>query len=307
MATQPTNTVALRYVPEVTPGTSPTSGWKEIRYTGESLAPTQDTTESAEIVASRESQGAVRTGVGGAGGFNVEMHYGTFDDFLAAAFFGAWTGPHVLKVGSVAASSMSIEKKFGALTTPQYQLFAQAYADSFSIDIAVKQIMTGGFTFLSKQPVMSGTQTSTLAPAAINTNPIWNSIDHISAITEGGSPLTGVTKISLNVANGIRRQDVLGTTAPFGFAPSKFKVTGSLTCYMQDASLINKFTGFTQSALAFRLGTGAGLLYDFSIAKMRYTDGKVVAGAGDQDVMVELSFMAQVDATDTILKITRTP
>lgn len=299
---QGTNTVALRYVKEVTEGTAPTAGWAELRYTGESLAPTQQTTESAEIIATRESQGAVRTAVGSAGDVNLEWHYGTFDALLQGALGGTWTSD-VLKVGTTL-DSFSLEKKFPDSTT--FELFTGCFVNSLSMDISVGSIMTGAIGFLGRQPSFSGSQTEATAVTAVNANPIWNGIDHISAITEGGGSITGVQKISLAIDNSVRAQNQLGDIDPVGIAPGTFKLSGAITLYYTSATIINKFLNFTDTSLSFKAGGASAKNYVFDIAKVNYTDAKVLATGINGDVLAELSWQAKIDATDTTLKITRT-
>jgi hypothetical protein len=307
MAGQVAETVALRFVKEVTYGVAPTTGWKELRYTSESLKPAVETQESEEIIATRQVAGDTRVSASGGGAINVEWHYGTYDDFLEIALGGTWT-TNVLQVGTTM-GSVSIEKKMS--DTNQFMLFTGAQCNGFSLTAQAKSRVTGSFNFLSKSPSFSGVQTHTPGnPSAVNSNVLWNTIDHIQATNEGGGALANVVGFSISVNNGLRAQPQLAASianSVFGVAAGAFTLTGELQAYFLNATLANKFMNYTESSLDVTVGESAAKKYQFLISKLNYTDLEVVAGGRGQDVLVRMPFKAKIDATATTLRITRTP
>lgn len=86
------NRVRMSYVKESTLGTTPGSpAMKKIRITGETLAHQINFLRSEEIRDDRLPTDTTTVGAQNQGGFNFELSYGAFDDFLAAAFFSAWS------------------------------------------------------------------------------------------------------------------------------------------------------------------------------------------------------------------------
>lgn len=86
------NSVAWRYIEEVTFGTTPgTSTWVELARTGGSLDGKTDTVTSKAVRSDRQIQGFYRTGQHAEGSMEFELAYGQFDDLLEAALCGTWT------------------------------------------------------------------------------------------------------------------------------------------------------------------------------------------------------------------------
>lgn len=75
-------------VKETVPGVTPGSGWQTLRVTGNTLTPTLNKEESEEITDSRIGQGSIVTSIDIGGDITGELSYGTFDELLAAAFYG---------------------------------------------------------------------------------------------------------------------------------------------------------------------------------------------------------------------------
>lgn len=67
------------------------TAYKNLRFTGEGLEQTTDTTESQEISSGRQVSCMKRTDIAAAGPINFEWSYGTYDDFVEAALQGSWS------------------------------------------------------------------------------------------------------------------------------------------------------------------------------------------------------------------------
>lgn len=86
------NRTQVTYIAEVTLGTTPGSpAMTALRLRSEDLNYAIDTIRSDEIRATREVTDAVNVGARNSGGFNFELSYGAFDDFIAGAMFNTWT------------------------------------------------------------------------------------------------------------------------------------------------------------------------------------------------------------------------
>lgn len=81
----------LNYVTESVWGTTPgTPSMLKVRFTSESIAGSMESIQSQEIRGDRQVPSVSRGAIDVRGAFNYEFSYGAFDDFLAAALFGAW-------------------------------------------------------------------------------------------------------------------------------------------------------------------------------------------------------------------------
>lgn len=89
MAFADTANTTLAYVVEVTFDTPPTTGFKLLRNTGESLNTGLESAQSEEIDADRQFTGSVHVSGSSAGDVNLQLSYGEYDDFLEAVLQSA--------------------------------------------------------------------------------------------------------------------------------------------------------------------------------------------------------------------------
>jgi hypothetical protein len=292
--------IGLRYAAQPTPLTAPTTGWKGLRFTGESIKTDTQVVRSNEIVGSRESSGALRVGQTGGGGINLEWHYETFDDFLDFALGGGWVSD-VLTVGPDP-SLFAVEKAWGDLATPKFDLYTDCQMTGFTIEATLGGIITGGFTFVSKGGVIGTAKAASGSVAAVNANPIWTSTDWIRAIAEGGAPISGITSFKLQAQIASRTQGELGTPDVTGTAAGEFVLTGSLTQYLSDTALVAKARAFTDSSLSVELGGVSAKKYVIDIPAINYQTDSELAGGKGQDVFVETPWEAKGPGTLTITR-----
>lgn len=93
MAIASADRVRLAYVVEQSSGTTPTTPALQIvRLTGESLDVTRENIVSSELRADRNVMDLIQVGGGAGGGVEFELSYGTYDDWLASALQGSWSG-----------------------------------------------------------------------------------------------------------------------------------------------------------------------------------------------------------------------
>jgi hypothetical protein len=298
-----TNLTALRYVAESTWGTTPSSALKVLRYTSESLADQKQTVESAEIISTRGLREVNQVARSSSGDIGFELAYGAHDDLLEGALGGTWT-TNVLTNG-VVKRSFTFEKQFTDLTN-QFLVARGCRLGSLGINFSLGAIATGTIGMVGKRLLSASATAGTGAPtAAATTSPI--STINFTA-NEGGSPLAGVTEVTMALSNNLRVQNELGSADPFGIGYGGFRASGTLNVYMQSASLIDKYNGHTASNITITVLDDAGNSYVISIPRIRYTSAQIVAGGVNSDVMVQLGWTAiQNTGTTTMFQITRIP
>jgi hypothetical protein len=124
-------------------------------------------------------------------------------------------------------------------------------------------------------------------------------------IDEGGSSIGVVTEIELSVDNGLDPAHVLMDDEVITLINGRSNITGTLTVYLEDASLINKFVDETESSLEFQLQDPDANTLTFLLPKIKYGSAEHPV-ADEGAVFVTLPFQALYDETeDTNLKITR--
>lgn len=231
--------VVSHYIKETTPGVTPatpTAGdWKTMRLTGNTLSPTPSTQVSDEITDSRLSQGSVVTGLTIAGDLTGELSFGTFDDWLEAAFYGNWTSD-VLTVGT-ARHTFSVQKGFTDVNT--YHLFKGVHAATAAIDIPEegKITLTIGAQALDYEDATTSFVTD---PAAATDTPFMSSLA-VGDIKVDGVSLAGsacVSAMTINLDNTVILQRCLGSgkLGPGAIIETEAAITGTITLAWSQAA-----------------------------------------------------------------------
>ena len=298
----------LSYKVETTYGTAPAANYQELRHTGTTLGLSKDAIESEELRDDRQVA-HFRHGTKAVGGdINFELSYGSFDELIGGVLcadedagntdaFG-WNNTTGEIVPGTSNRSFTFERHHTDID--QAMKMTGCQLSSMSLSIAPNSMVTGSFSILGKDMTISATETAT---TAANANEPFDGFT--GSITEGGSPIAIVTALELTIDNGLESTYVIGDDTTLQSPLGKSMVTGSITAYFEDASLINKFINETSSSLSFTLQDLAGNQYVFDLGNVKYNSGNPEVG-GPGQVTVSLDFVALYDTVDlTQLKITR--
>lgn len=296
----------LAYITEVTYGTTPSSPvFKNQRFTSESLNANIENRVSNEIRADRNVTDLIQVGSEAGGSVDFELSYGSFEDWLESLMYGAWAS-NILKNGNTQ-KSFTIEKTFEGGATDQYHRFTGCIANSLSLDIQAKQIVTGSFEFLAKGASTAQAIIASATYTAANSNPVINAATNFASFSMSGVTSPEITSLKLKVTNNLRRQPIVGSIDARGIGTGRFEVTGEAMLYFTNQTLYDLFLAGTASNLSFVIGGASTKKYQFDIANLKFEKVEIVAGGNDQDVMAKVSFRGLYDNTDNTLKITRTP
>jgi len=290
----------MSYVAESTYGTTPaTPTLTPIRHTGTTLALTKDSVESEEL---RQDRQVVEFRHGNhqiGGDINCELSYGTFDDFLQAALGGTWQ----TDVPS-AGKDITIERYFEDIT--QYLRYTGVEFNGLNMSISPNAMVTCNFSVLGQgQDSVAQTAISGSSYAAATTTKPFDSFT--GSITENGLPIAIVTSIEISLENGLETAFVVGSKETNQPTIGKSRVTGTLTAYFVDETLINKFINETESSIELVLTDLAGNAYTITLPRVKYNSASPDTNA-DGAITVPLEFVALYDSvTGTNFKIVRDP
>lgn len=229
-----------------------------------------------------------------------------------------------MKPGAFVMGSCSAKAKLGTAGFASQAEAAPVTAGAFVVGTGyrIKTIGTTDFTLIGAATntvgvtfsatgagVGTGTAAPSLTGTPVDTNPIFSSVADITALQEGGTGITQVTALTLDSNQNTRMLKSIGTLGPGAAALGIYRLTGTLTAYFQDKSLLDKFLNATTSSIQVQIGTGANKLYVLLIPKVQYTKATVVAGAINTDLMVSMTWTALKDTvtTQAMIQITRTP
>ena len=196
--------------------------------------------------------------------------------------------------------SFTLEKYFSDLSPAQYQSFTGMRVGTAELKIAPGSIVSGKFGFAGKQAASAGVTVGTGPTVAAATNDVMNAVDNIGNILiDGSAPSAGVyfTEVSFDINNSTRDQPAVGQLANVGIGIGRTQIKGKIASYFQNRTLLDKYLNFTALSLAFTATDAAGNSYLYHFPSIKFTQGQVVAGGNDQDVLADLEFTARRSPT----------
>jgi len=296
----------LRYISEVTYGTTPTNGtWDLLRFTGESLTASPVTVQSSEIRSDRLINDLKKVNETISGGVDLEFSTDTFDDLIEAAMCGTWT-TDVLKTGLVD-RSFSIEKELGDIS--RFALFKGMRVGQWSLSLAFGSIVTGTFTFAGSGATVGATSAvGTGSTNAATTTSVLNASSDVSNVKiDGVATNVCIQTITLDVNNNLREQNCIGSAAPSDQNKGSSTITGTMEVYASPDSFDLYGVSLANSSIELEYTVTDGVnSYTFLIPNARLSGDTPMIGGLDTDVMHTINFTALADETEgTNLKITR--
>ena len=283
--------VVSHAIKEVTPGVTPSTGkWDVLRLTGNTLTPTPNLEQSEEITDSRLSQGSIITSVDINGDLSAELSFGTFDELLAAGFYGKWVGD-VLTVGEER-STFSVAK--GYRDVGVYALFKGAHVRTMGIEIPGEGKVTLSLGLSCMDYVDAQTPFTTTTNPASST-PFISSIN-VGTVQIDGQELEGqacVSGMAINIDNNLQTQRCLGSgkLGPGALIETSADISGTVTMAWSKKSWEiwkNQMTRKT-IALEFPITDSEGNEYIFHFPAVE-VDGDMPSGGKSDLLEVTLNY-----------------
>lgn len=297
---------SMAQVLETTYGELPaTPAFKAIRHNSTTLATAINTIQSEELRDDR-NQTDLRHGTRAVGGEIVsELSFGSLDDQLEALLCGTWNGDAL--VNGVVRRSFSLFRNFKDVDSSKLPYFTYVGCEynTMTLSISTEAIVTVNFGIVGANQLEPS---STVPTGATFGEPSTTEpMDSFSgSIKEGGVESAVVTEIELSVENGIAPRYVVGSKKSIKQSIGKFKVSGTLTAYFEDATLIGKYLREEASSLEITVTDGMpDNQYTFLLPKIKFTGGQPDVG-GEGPITLSMPFTASYDPSILgTLKITR--
>lgn len=212
-----------------------------------------------------------------------------------------------LKAGSTR-RSFTLEEHFADLVeaSKPYHRFTGCEFDKLTFTVNTNAMVKGSLTVVGKDMAPAGTVIADSTYAAAATTSPFDAFT--GELKEGGATLAIATEIQLTIENGLSPDFVLFDDTCLQPSPGKCKITGQLTAWFTDASLLEKFLNETESSLQFTLTDGAGNSLTFLLPRIKYTGGGGVDVKNAGRLPIVLPFTALYDTTNASnIVITRVP
>ena len=197
----------------------------------------------------------------------------------------------------------------------QARLFTGCTVNTMAVSLAPNQMVTSTFGIVGRD--MSISQTQKTVTASADNQPFDSYSGSIKLGDKGslGSELTIITAVDFTLTNGFAPTMVVGETSASDLEFGTASLEGTITAYFEDATMINRFLGETESALEVVVGdpetVARTLTFTFPRIKINSAD---VGVDGPTSRLVNMSFVALRDDTDlsssttdtnTLIKITK--
>jgi hypothetical protein len=164
-------------------------------------------------------------------------------------------------------TSFTIERKFGDIA--KYGRFTGCMVSSFSLSVKPNAIVSGTFSIIGKNASYAGTALDS-SPTASQTNSPFDGFT--GYIYEGGQQIALITGIDLRLDNTANANFVIGSPLASSVTLGRSNLTGTITAYFQDMTMLNKFINETESSVELYLGGGThgSRSYRIYIPRLKY-------------------------------------
>jgi hypothetical protein len=206
-------------------------------------------------------------------------------------------------------SSFTFVRHFADILTADnpYYIYRGVELNSIQLSISANSMITGTFSVIGQSQEtaqdLTGLGTPTYNPAS-TTSPLDS---FTGTLEEGGSTVAVVTEISMTLQNGIEPRFVVGSKNSIYPSVGRSNLTGQVTAYFEDSTLVNKFLNETESSLVFSLPDGAGNIQRYRVPRIKYTGGQPDVSS-EGPITLSMPFQALLDSSEsTNMIIERTP
>lgn len=295
----------VAYISEVTWATTPaTPTFLEMRRTNGGLQTKKTTVESEQINLYRRTPAVYQTGQDVAGSYDLEFSYATLDDMIAAALQSTWSS-NVISDGATQQSftfEETVDIGGGAFA---YARYLGCEVNSLSLNFSSRAAVKGSVSLMGQQEVLDTAIISGATYTGVNTNQIETAAGIASLSLFSLSPIAKLKSFSLNIDNGMRVRDIVGSLYTQEPGSSQCKITGSMDVYFETNVAYALSLAHSSGAISFNVGTVTNKKYTISIPTAQITDGVKKLGGRNEDVMVTLPFEALGTSGSPALTITR--
>lgn len=179
----------------------------------------------------------------------------------------------------------------------QARLFTGCTVNTMAVSLAPNQMVTATFGIVGRDMSISATQKTGLTDSA-GASPFDAYSGDIKLGNKGslGSALTIITAMDFTLTNGFNPTLVIGESTASDMEFGTASLEGTVSCYFEDATMINRFLNETESAIEVSVGQGSDTL-TFRMPRVKINSADVGVD-GPASRIVNMSFTALRDDTD---------
>ena len=287
----------LSFLPEVNFGTTPAGNFTELPFTTHSLNLSKERVTGNDIQSDRMPRVDRHGNRTASGDIVVDLRNGNYDSLLESLMFSAWddspsSAPDELKVGTTL-KSLSVEDYLADID--QAKLFTGMVVSQASFSMQPNQMITTTFSMIGKDMSLSASE-KTVTAATVNQPFDAYSGDFRIGNHDGVlSALTAVTSVDFTINNNVNPTFVIGESSTPQLEYGRCEVEGTITAYIEDATLLNRFLNETETAFDVSVNDPSGANeYKFFFPKVKINSADTPV-ENPQSRLVTLSFVALYD------------
>lgn len=291
----------LSYLAESTFGTTPAGNFTEVPFSTHSLNLSKERVTGNDIQSDRMPRVDRHGNRTASGDIVVDLRNGNFDAFLESLMFSTWdsspaSAPDELKVGTTL-KSFSMEDYLADID--QAKLFTGMVASQASFSLQPNQMVNTTFSFIGKDMSISATEKTINAATVNQPFDAYSGDFRIGNHDDTLSALTAVTSIDFTINNNINPTFVIGESTAPQLEYGRCEVEGTITAYIEDATLLNRFLNETETAFDVTVNDPSGSSeYKFFFPKVKINSADTPV-ENPQSRLVTLSFVALYDDSGT--------
>ena len=161
--------------------------------------------------------------------------------------------------------------------------------------MAPNQMVTATFGIVGRDMFISATQKTTTASAGAAPFDAYSGDIKLGNKGTLGSALTIITALDFTLTNNFAPTLVIGESTAGDMEFGTASLEGTVSCYFEDATMINRFLNETESALEVSVGDGSNTL-TFRMPRIKINSADVGVD-GPTSRIVNMSFTALRDDT----------
>lgn len=193
--------------------------------------------------------------------------------------------------------SFSVIREFSDFVggTP-FLLFSGCEVASWGLSASANSLVKSTFTFFGREMVGP----SAAAPTGTTYTPAIDSeaFDTFSGVAKiDGVASCIITEFALNVNNGHAPKYAVGCATPQDASVGQSLIDGSITLYLEDATMLTKFVDETGLALEFEFADSAGNKMVISLPNLKIGSGTQADVTGDGPISIPVNFTAHKGQT----------
>jgi len=183
-----------------------------------------------------------------------------------------------------------------AADVDQARLFTGCTVNSMNVSLAPNQMVTAGFGIVGRDMEIDDAQKTVTASAGNEPFDAYSGDIKLGTKTSLGSALTIITGMDFTLTNNFAPTLVIGESVPSDLEFGTASLEGTVSCYFEDATMVNRFLLETESSLEVSVGDGTNTL-TFTLPRIKINSADVGVD-GPTSRIINMSFVALRDDSD---------